>query len=171
MKHLFLLSGIGALLLGGCTSYETTGNIPAVRNFELSGYLGKWYEIARLPHSFEKGMSRVSAEYTAESDGTVRVVNSGEKNGVRKEIRGIAKWSGEKTRTGELRVSFFRPFYGNYRIIHLSPDYTLAIVTSSEKNYLWILARKPEIPQSVLQDCLRRIKAWGFDTEKLIVGQ
>ena len=158
-----LLSG---LLLTGCQSSQSTETIPAVRSFQLERYLGTWYEIARLPHKFERGMTDVSAVYKLQENGKVQVVNSGMKNGKKRSIRGVAHFKGESS-VGELRVSFFRPFYGDYRIIALSPDYSCAIVTSSTREYLWILAREKKLPDAELQKLLEQIRKWGFDTSKL----
>ena len=165
MKPIFFAL-LSCLLLTGCRSSQSTETIPAVQGFQLERYLGTWYEIARLPHPFERGMTDVSAVYTLEKNGNVRVVNSGVKNGTPRSIQGIAHFKGE-TSVGELRVSFFRPFYGDYRIIALSPDYTRAIVTSSTRDYLWILAREKSIPDSELGKLLEQLRKWGFDTSRL----
>ena len=161
-----LAAGILCLLLAGCRSAQSTEMIPAVRGFQLDRYLGTWYEIARLPHTFERGMTDVSAVYTLQDNGTVRVVNAGTKDGKFRSIRGAAHFKGESS-VGELRVSFFRPFYGDYRIIALSPDYSRAIVTSSTQDYLWILARDKKLPETELKQLLDQIRQWGFDTSKL----
>ena len=163
---LILFTLLSGLLLTGCRSSQSTEMIPAVRGFQLERYLGTWYEIARLPHTFERGMTEVSAVYTLEKNGNVQVVNSGVKNGAHRSIQGTAHFKGE-TSVGELRVSFFRPFYGDYRIIALSPDYSYAIVTSSTRDYLWILAREKKLPEEKLKQLLEQIRAWGFDTTKL----
>ena len=158
---LFLL-----VLAGGCMSGRSTEKIPAVTGFELPRYLGAWYEIARLPHRFERGMDRVTAEYTQNPDGTVKVVNRGFRDDVEHRAEGIAKFSGKPT-VGELEVSFFRPFYGDYRIVELAPDYSSAIVTSSTKNSLWILSRTPRLSKETLEKYLAQIREWGFDVSAL----
>lgn len=160
-----ILSGL-ALLFGGCASGKNTKDIPAVTGFELPRYLGVWYEIARLPHRFERDLDRVQAEYTAAPDGTVRVVNSGERAGERRKAEGVARFKGEQS-VGELEVSFFRPFYGDYRIIRLSPDYRYAVVTSGTREYLWILARTPQLPEAELKELVEYAKSLGFAVEKL----
>ncbi|WP_288591751.1 lipocalin family protein [uncultured Victivallis sp.] len=158
---LFLL-----VLAGGCMSGRSTEKIPAVTGFELPRYLGAWYEIARLPHRFERGMDRVTAEYTQNPDGTVKVVNRGFRDGVEHRAEGIAKFSGKPT-VGELEVSFFRPFYGDYRIIQLDPEYRHAVVTSSTDDYLWILARTPQLPDDELLELVEYARKCGFATDRL----
>lgn len=158
---LFLL-----VLAGGCMSGRSTEKIPAVTGFELPRYLGAWYEIARLPHRFERGMDRVTAEYTQNPDGTVKVVNRGFRDGVEHRAEGIAKFSGKPT-VGELEVSFFRPFYGDYRIIDLAPDYSHAVVTSGTMDYLWILSRTPQLPQERLSAILEQLRSRGVDIGRL----
>ena len=138
-KILLALTFAGGL--SGCGD-KSSMHIAAVENFELERYLGKWYEICRLPNYFEDGMDNVQAEYTRKSDGGVKVVNSGIKNGKYKSISGVVRSVGERGR-GELEVSFFRPFYNRYRIIRLLPDYSLAAVTGENMNYLWVLSRTP----------------------------
>lgn len=167
MKLTHLLALIpGLFLAGGCRTAQSTDHIPSVQGFQLERFLGTWYEIARLPHSFERGMTNVSAVYTLRKDGTIQVVNSGEKNGKSRSVRGVAHFKGDSS-VGALRVSFFRPFYGDYRIIALSPDYSRAIVTSGTRDYLWILARTRTIPKAELDKALRQIREWGFDLSKL----
>ena len=155
-----------AFLAGGCSSAQSTQDIPAVTGFELPRYLGVWYEIARLPHRFERDLDRVQAEYTANPDGTVKVVNSGERDDERRKAEGIARFKGSSD-LGELEVSFFRPFYGDYRIIRLAPDYRYAVVTSSTKEYLWILARTPQLPEEEQKELVEYAKSLGFAVEKL----
>ncbi len=157
---------VGLFSLQGCGTAETTDEIPAVTGFRLSEYLGDWYEIARLPHKFERGLMEVQASYTLRPDGKVQVVNSGIKEGTAKTITGIAKFKDKET-TGCLRVSFFRPFYGDYKIIYLDPGYSLSIVTSSTKDYLWILARTKKLTPDKMEFCLKKIRDWNFDVAKL----
>ena len=156
-------------LLAGCAGCgESTSHIPAITGFDPVRYAGNWYEIARLPHRFERGMTNVYAEYTLRPDGRIDVVNRGVKAGKEKEIRGIARKSeGYPPGVGELEVSFFRPFYGKYRIIYLNEDHSTAMVTADTMDYFWILARTPELPDEVLEDLLRQAGNWGFSTENL----
>ena len=149
-------------LLTGCAS---TSDIPAVTGFELKRYLGTWYEIARLPHRFERGLDYVRAEYTLEPDGSVKVVNSGIRDGEARSVVGHAE--AKDPTKGELRVSFFRPFYGDYRIIELDPEYRYAVVTGSTRNYLWILSREPRMDKAQLAGILERLGKLGFALEEL----
>jgi len=159
---------LSLVLLTSCATKAPTTEppIPAVTGFALERYLGRWYEIARMPHWFERDMDFVRAEYSRRPDGRIRVVNSGTKNGKVKDATAVAKFKGDPS-VGELRVSFFRPFYGDYRILALDQDYTQVIVGSSGKDFLWILARTPTIPQEDLDRHLAQLKAWGYDTTKL----
>ena len=164
-----LFAGLGPLaaLLAGC--HSSTSEIAAVTNFDPAKYLGTWYEIARLPQAFERDLDYVKAEYAQLENGMIRVVNSGVRNGEARQIVGKAKLKDPEERPlrGELRVSFFGPFYSDYRIIELAPDHSYAVVTGSRKNYLWILARRPSLPEDLLREILGRLAGWGFDTAKL----
>ncbi len=168
MKSAFvsLLTPLFALL-SGCAA--STKEIPAVGNFDVPRYMGKWYEIARLPQSFERDLDYVTANYTLREDGRVRVLNQGKRSGKPARAEGVAKLKHPDARpvTGELRVSFFGPFYGDYKIIELPEDYRYAVVTSGTKEYLWILSRSPQMPREQLAGITARLKALGFATEKL----
>jgi apolipoprotein D and lipocalin family protein len=155
-----------SLKILGCSNAGSTASIPAVNNFELGRYLGKWYEIARLPHSFERDMKDVYAEYGLREDGKISVINSGWRDGKKSVANGVAHPKNDP-HTGELRVSFFRPFYGDYRIVWLEPDYSAAIVTGATTDYLWILARSPQIEQEQLNRYLEKITKWGFEVSKI----
>lgn len=136
-----------------------------VKALELGRYLGDWYEIARYDHSFERGLSHARANYRLNNDGTVIVTNSGHKNGKMKTSVGKAKLTGT---AGLLRVSFFGPFYSDYRVMMLSDDYNYALVGSGSSKYLWILSRFPEVPKDVLGLILSEATRRGYSTDKLI---
>ena len=159
------VSSAMSALLAGCAA--STSEINAVDNFEPQRYMGIWYEIARLPHSFERGTDFVSAEYSLQPDGSIRVINRGMRDGKKTFIEGKAKLKDRHSGKGELKVSFFGPFYGAYRIIELPSDYSYAVVTGSRKNFLWILSRTSKMPESQLHEILKRLKFLGFETEKL----
>ena len=165
----FLITGIISSVAAALTGCGSTSDIPAVRNFEPERYMGTWYEIARLPQYFERDLDEVKAQYTLNDDGTVKVVNSGVKNGEPKSITGKAKLKNPdaKPQTGELRVSFFWPFYSDYRVIELAPDYSYALVTAGSRDYLWVLARKPTMDKALLDGILNRAKALGFELDEL----
>ena len=161
-----VLGAILCAVLFGCKSGASSAALPPVIGFDAEKYMGQWYEIARLPHSFERGLYNVTAFYSLEKDGTIRVENRGYiPKGTLKTIYGVAFQP--EPGIGLLRVSFFRPFYGDYKIIFLEKDYSAAIVTSSTKDYLWILCRTPELPKKKMQEYLDFIKKCGFPTDKL----
>jgi len=156
------------LLLTGCTGIPE--GVEPVKNFELDRYLGKWYEIARLDHSFERGLSRVTAEYTMRGDGGVKVINRGYsiKKETWKEAEGKAYFVND-TDTGHLKVSFFGPFYGAYVIFELDQEkYQYALVSGPDRSYLWLLARSPILEQEIQEKLIAKAAALGFDTNKLI---
>ena len=158
-----------ALLLGGCATAPPEGVRP-VSPFELERYLGKWYEIARLDHSFERGLSDVSATYSLNEDGSVKVVNRGfdTARAAWKEAVGRAVFIGD-TGTGSLKVSFFGPFYGGYHVIALDQQgYSWSLVAGPGRDYLWILTREKTLPDEVRAALLERAQAFGFATEQLI---
>jgi apolipoprotein D and lipocalin family protein len=156
------------LLLTGCTAIPE--NVRPVEHFNLEKYLGKWFEIARLDHSFERGLSHVSATYSLRDDGSVRVLNRGysEKKKKWQEAEGKASFVG-RTDQGHLKVSFFGPFYGSYIIIELDHDqYQYALVCGPDKSYLWLLARTPAISAEVKNKLIAQAASLGFDTSALI---
>jgi len=139
-----------------------------VSNFEPEKYLGKWYEIVRMPNSFEKDLVNVTATYSMRKDGKIKVLNEGYKHtprGKHSIAEGKAKFAGDRSK-GYLRVSFFWIFYADYIIVDLDRDYRYAMVVSSEK-YLWILSREPQLEKSILDALLEKAKSLGFDTQKL----
>ena len=142
-----------------------------VKNFELNRYLGTWYEIARFPHSFEKGLTGVTATYSLRNDGKIRVINSGYKgslNGKFKTIEGKAKVA-NNAGEGHLKVSFFLFFYADYYILELDTvNYEYALVGSSSPKYLWILCRYPEMPEEIYVKLVEQAKKRGYATENLI---
>ncbi len=157
-----------AVLSAGCAT-APKGIVP-VSGFELQRYLGTWHEIARLDHSFERGLVGVTAEYSLRQDGGVKVVNRGYKTsaGIWKEAEGRAYFTGDGA-VGQLKVSFFRPFYGGYNIIELDREgYSYALVAGPSRSYLWILAREPELSPQITQRLVNRAGELGFNTEKLI---
>ncbi len=156
------------LFLTGCVGIPD--NVKPVDNFKLERYLGKWYEIARLDHSFERGLSRVTADYSLQSDGSVRVLNRGYsvKENAWKEAVGKAYFV-KGSDQGYLKVSFFGPFYSSYVIFELDHEnYQYALVCGPKKSYLWILARNPEISQELKDMLIDKAKNLGFETSKLI---
>lgn len=156
------------LLLLGCTTIPD--GLQPVTGFELERYLGKWYEIARLDHSFERNLSKVTAQYSLRQDGGVEVVNQGfnQKSGKWEMVTGKAYFIGKES-VGSLKVSFFGPFYGGYHIIALDQqDYRYAMVTGPSRSYLWILSRDMTLDNVILLELVGKAKQWGFETDKLI---
>lgn len=165
MKHIPILA---ALLLTGCVGVPK--GVRPVENFSVNRYLGQWYEVARLDHSFEKGLSRVTANYSLREDGGVRVLNRGysQKKQQWKEAEGKAFFV-EKPDVGHLKVSFFGPFYGSYVVFELDHRaYQYSLVCGPNKSYLWILAREPKIKPELKDTLMAKAAALGFDTSKLI---
>ena len=155
------------LLLTGCTSAPK--GIEPVQEFELSKYLGTWYEIARLDHSFERGLSNVTAEYSLRKDGGVRVINRGysAEEGKWEQAEGKAYFV-EDSDTGHLKVSFFGPFYGAYVVFNLDEDYQQSFVSGPDRSYLWFLSRTPTVSEADKQRFIQAARAKGFDTDELI---
>ena len=157
-----------SFFLFGCTGVPT--NVSPVQDFELPRYLGKWYEIARFDHSFEEGLSNVTATYTMRDDGGVSVINRGysAEEGSWDEAQGKAYFVGNSS-TGHLKVSFFGPFYASYVIMQLDKqDYQYALITGPDKDFLWILARSPNISKATVEALVQTAKDAGYDTNKLI---
>lgn len=155
-------------LMPGCTAIPD--GVTAVGGFDADRYLGKWYEIARLEHSFERGLEQVSAEYSKRDDGGIRVLNRGYNPQTKewKQAEGKAYFIGDPG-IGRLRVSFFGPFYSSYNIIDLDKDnYQYALVCGPDRSYLWILSRTPQMDEAVQQRLRGKAKQWGFAVEEMI---
>lgn len=160
---------VSCLLLSGCLGMPQ--GVRPVQGFEVNRYLGKWYEIARLDHSFERGLQQVTAEYSLRPDGGIRVVNRGYSaaDGEWKEAVGKAYFVADPTE-GYLKVSFFGPFYGSYVLFDLDQaNYRYAFVSGPDLSYLWLLARTPTVAETVVADFVEKSNALGFDTRNLIL--
>jgi apolipoprotein D and lipocalin family protein len=156
------------LLSVGC--YRTPENVAPVQSFELERYLGTWYEIARLDHSFERGLEQITAEYSLRDDGGIKVINRGfsKQDNEWEQAEGKAYFVGDEE-TGHLKVSFFGPFYGSYIIFGLDHEnYEYAYVSGPSLSYLWLLSRKPTVSDDVMADFLEKAGSLGFETDKLI---
>jgi apolipoprotein D and lipocalin family protein len=156
------------MLLAGCAGIPQ--DIKPVDNFQLERYLGKWYEIARLDHSFERGLNQVTADYSMRDDGGVRVLNRGYsvKENKWKEAEGKAYFV-KGSDQGYLKVSFFGPFYGSYIVFELDHEnYQYSLVCGPDRSYLWILSRSPNIKENTKDFIIAKAVALGFDTSKLI---
>ena len=160
-----------AVLLSGCTGVPE--GVEPVRGFELQRYLGTWYEVARLDHPFERGLSRITATYGLRDDGGVSVVNRGydTAKGEWREAVGKAYFTGQAD-VGQLKVSFFGPFYGGYNVIALDQqDYQWVMICGPSRDYLWILSRQPALAPEVLDRLQTLASGYGFETDKLIFVQ
>lgn len=159
---------IASLALNACLGMPEP--IKPVNEFELSNYLGTWYEIARLDHSFERGLQQVSANYSLRDDGGVRVKNRGfsTKKNQWQEAEGKAYFV-DKTDEGYLKVSFFGPFYGSYVIFELDKkNYQYAFVSGPNHSYLWFLSRTPTVSPELKTLFIEKSKSLGFKTDQLI---
>lgn len=160
-----------AFLLGAISAAfaDSNAELKTVPSVDLNRYLGKWYEIARYPNRFEKSCaSDVTAQYSLRSDGKIEVVNSCRKaDGKLKASKGSAKVADKQT-NAKLKVTFFWPFYGNYWIIDLDPDYRYAVVSEPGREYLWILSRTPKLDPALYEAITTRLRQNGFDPDRLI---
>lgn len=166
MKKVFL--AVAVLLAGGCMGLPD--NVDPVDQFELDRYLGTWYEIARLDHRFERGLTRVTANYSLREDGGVRVLNRGysAEEDEWEEAEGKAYFA-EEPDVGYLKVSFFGPFYGSYVVFELDKeDYQYAFISGPNTSYLWLLSRTPTVSEDVLEKFVAMSAERGFDTAELI---
>jgi apolipoprotein D and lipocalin family protein len=164
----FALMSLVAALLAGCAG--APAGVQPVTGFELQRYLGTWYEVARLDHPFERGLERITATYELREDGGVKVINRGYDvaRGEWKEAIGKAYFVGSPD-VGQLKVSFFGPFYGGYNIIDLDKqDYRWVMICGPSTSYLWILSREPGLPADIQERLVARAKGLGFDTDQLI---
>jgi apolipoprotein D and lipocalin family protein len=164
MRPILLLA---LALLAGCA--QIPEGVEAVHGFDAGRYLGRWYEIARLDHSFERGLDNISATYTPRDDGGIDVLNRGydRADGEWREASGRARFVGPRD-VAMLEVSFFGPFYGGYNVVALDPDYQLSLVAGPTRKYLWILARRPDPPREAVDRLVARAGELGFDTSALI---
>jgi apolipoprotein D and lipocalin family protein len=157
------------VVLGGCTGLPD--GVRPVQGFDADRYLGTWYEIARLDHPFERGLTRVTATYSARDDGGIDVINRGydAASGEWKEAQGKAYFV-DAPDVGHLKVSFFGPFYGSYAVFELERDnYGYAFVSGYDTDYLWLLAREPAVSDTVLARFKETASGLGFDTNALIL--
>lgn len=150
-------------LLAGCSKLTVDNSVVPI--LDLNRFLGDWYEIARFDHRFERGMEQTKATYVLREDGKVDVLNTGVKDGERSEAKGVAKLTDTPAL---LRVSFWGPFYSDYRVMLLDDDYQYALIGSGSDSYLWILSRTPQISDEVRSLILAEAQRRGYDTDKLI---
>lgn len=157
-------------VFGGCHARYPGPDLPVVPRVDLGRYVGVWYEIARFPHRFQQGCFASTATYTLRDDGRIDVLNACRTGGPEGEIRsakGIAKVVDPAT-NAKLKVSFFRPFWGDYWIIGLGSEYQFAVVGHPSRQYLWILSRTPRMDEATYREILARLEALGYDTARLL---
>lgn len=164
---------LSMLFIAACTSQpvnrDSSEPLKTVDFVDLDRYLGRWYEIARLPNRFEKNCEGVTADYGRRDDGLISVVNTcrkGSPEGEAKAANGRARIV-DQTTNAKLKVSFFGPFWGDYWVIGLAEDYSLALVGEPSGRYLWILARTPQISDATRDTAVSRLRAMGYDTDAL----
>lgn len=162
-----LLLGVAAL--AACSTPRVPDGIQAVTGFDVNRYTGHWHEVARIDHTFERGLTRTSATYSRNDDGTIKVVNRGydARRKAWKEAEGMAEFVGDPERAA-LKVSFFGPFYGGYNVVALDENYQWAMVVGSSLDYLWILSRTPSLPADVREHLLERATQMGVDVNRIL---
>lgn len=165
-KTVLFISAAG--LMTACSTTPPLGVHP-VKPFAINSYLGTWFEIARLDHRFEEGLTDIQATYSLETDGSVKVLNRGKQvsNGQWREAVGKALFTGGRDE-GSLKVSFFGPFYGGYHVAALDPDYRWSLVVGPDRDYFWILSRDPKISPALRDQLIRRAQSLGIATDRLI---
>lgn len=162
-KIVFLVFMAGLGLLAGCS--RLTVDNSAVSELDVQRFLGTWHEIARFDHRFERGMEQTKATYVLRDDGYIDVLNTGIKERKLRTAEGKAKLTDEPA---VLRVSFFGPFYSDYRVMLIDSAYQYALIGSSSDDYLWILSRTPQLSDSIRDMILSEVKQRGYDTRQLI---
>lgn len=165
MRFIFL--ALAALLSTSCT--QVPPGVTPVSPFDIKSYLGQWHEIARLDHSFERGLTEVTAQYSMREDGGVQVINRGynAKEDLWEEAQGKAYFVADSN-TGRLKVSFFGPFYGGYNVAKLEPDYSMALVIGPSMEYAWLLSRSPTPPAELCQRYFDTAAALGIEPKQWI---
>jgi apolipoprotein D and lipocalin family protein len=160
---------IAIFLFGSLTSQQAMSQREYVKSIDVQRYMGTWYEIARFPHKFEKNLVGVTATYSLNRDGSVKVVNSGHfltLGGKTQTAVGKAKFAG-KEMNGHLKVSFFLFFYADYFIMSLDEDYKWALIGSKSDKYLWILSRTPQMDRDIYDQLLEKARQMGYDLSQL----
>lgn len=166
-----LVASAVAVLATGCAVKVPSG-IQPVQNFDAAKYMGQWYEIARIDQKFQKGLTKATAQYALNDDGTVKVINRGynaEKQEW-KDVEGKAKFVADP-KVGALKVSFFGPFYGGYNVVDLDPDYQTSLVIGESTDYFWLLSRKPDLSKEQVDALLKKAERMGVDVSKVIQAQ
>lgn len=165
MKKNLLALSVAALIASGCSTVTSVVDITPVSAFDVERFVGTWYELARFDHSFEKGDDHAQAQYSVNPDSTITVVNRAMNNGVAREVKGKVRLT--KT-PGLMRVSFFGPFYSDYRVLFIDETYSHALIGSGSSDYLWVLCRSQKPDLTVLAKIMSEAKRRGYDVSSLI---
>ena len=163
-----VIAGVSGFVYS-CKSVKVPEGITVVKDFKIEPYMGTWYEIARFDFKHEKDLSNVTATYSLNENGTVKVVNRGY-NYVKdrwEQANGKATFV-DKTNEGALKVSFFGPFYAGYNVVLMQPDYENALIFGETKDYIWILSRNKTIPNNVKEKFLKEAENAGYDLSRLV---
>ncbi|RUO22948.1 hypothetical protein CWE09_13520 [Aliidiomarina minuta] len=156
-----------SLLIAGCAP-QPTPVTDTVTNLDAEAYMGTWYEILRLPNSFQEGLHQVTAEYRLNEDGTFEVTNRGYNREKGQWSTAVGKASPVEDMPGSFTVQFQWPFSGGYNVVELGEDYEYAIVISNDHDYFWLLARSPNAPRWLIDQTLAKASSWGFDIDAMI---
>ena len=154
------------LLFTSCSSKNPP--LQTVEKVELNKYLGTWYEIARYEHFFERDCKNVTANYSMMDVETIKVINRCTKIQTNDKKEAIGRAYAIDESNSKLKVSFFRPFYGDYWVLMLDENYEYAVVGTPSREYLWILARTSKLDEKIKKDILKKLPSLGFDSSKLI---
>ncbi|MFA7228743.1 MAG: lipocalin family protein [Melioribacteraceae bacterium] len=170
MKNLVKLIFAGLFLgLSGCGSSDYAP-LDVVDKVDVARYTGKWFEIAMLPNSFQKGCNCTTAEYSIIDEETIRVINTCRQDSITGEINSVngKAFVVEGSNNAKLRVQFFWPFRGDYWILELdSENYQYAVVGAPSRKYLWILSRTPKMDETLFNSLVEKCRSKGFDVSKL----
>ena len=168
MKNIFKLLAFVSItiLFTACSSKNPP--LQTVQKVEINRYLGTWYEIARYEHFFEKDCKNVSANYSMLDEDTIKVINRCTKIQTNEKKEALGRAYAIDNTNSKLKVSFFRPFYGDYWVLILDENYDYVVVGTPSREYLWILSRKPNLDEKIKNEILQKLPNLGFDTSKLI---
>ena len=168
MKNLFKTSALICIVLLFTACSSKNPPLQTVQKVDINRYLGTWYEIARYEHFFEKDCKNVSANYSMLDEQTIKVVNRCTNMLTNEKKEAIGRAYATDDTNSKLKVSFFRPFYGDYWVMILDENYDYVVVGTPSREYLWILCRKPILDEKIKNEILQKLPTLGFDASKLI---
>ena len=168
MRKLFICYLVILLSLTAFSGMASSNRLETVRNFDLTQYMGKWYEIALLPNHFQKNCQCTTAQYALKNNHTMSIRNRCLKINQNRFTEALGKgWIPNKNEPSKLKIRFIWPFSGDYWILYLQNDYQYVLVGSPSHNYLWILSRKKAMPAKIYQKLINIARAHGFDPNKI----